>query len=113
MDTQPVLLSHPIGLSHNFVFLPASLIPSITHLLPTINPTLPHLTSHPSPLPSPSNLLPLSGVHSDSTRFTQLRGDQDPPLLAVSSGDRDGLVSGVSPVDVLVNPVYCQALWRG
>lgn len=44
-------------------------------------------------------------IHRDGPRLTQLGGDQNFPLSAVSRGYRDALVARVRPVDVLVDPV--------
>lgn len=52
---------------------------------------------------------PLVWIHGDGPRLTQLTGDQNFPLPAVSRGNRDALVARVSPVDVLVDPVNSQA----
>lgn len=48
-------------------------------------------------------------IHRDGPRLTQLGGDQNFPLPAVSRGYRDALVARVRPVDVLVDPVDSQA----
>lgn len=52
---------------------------------------------------------PLMWIHRDGPRLTQLSGDQNFPLPAISRGNRDALVARVSPVDVLVDPVNSQA----
>lgn len=55
---------------------------------------------------------PLVWIHCDGPRLTQLSGDQNFPLPAISRGNRDALVARVSPVDVLVDPVDSQS-FRG
>lgn len=52
---------------------------------------------------------PLVWIHCDGPRLTQLRGDQNFPLPAISRGNGDALVARVSPVDVLVDPVDSQS----
>lgn len=55
---------------------------------------------------------PLVRIHCDGSRLTQLSGYQHSPLASISRGHRDALVARVGPVDVLMDPVHCQALGR-
>lgn len=56
-------------------------------------------------------LLPLSGVKRNGPWFTQLAVNQHFSLFAISSGDGDGFVSRISPVDVIVDPIDSYAFW--
>lgn len=56
-------------------------------------------------------LSPLSGVKRNRPWFTQLAVNQHFSFFAISSGNRDGFVSRISPVDVIVDPIDSYAFW--
>lgn len=54
---------------------------------------------------------PVVGVQRDAPGLAQVGADEHPPLGGVHRGDGDGLVSGVCPVEVVLEPVQGQAHW--
>lgn len=56
-------------------------------------------------------LSPLSGVKSNRPWFPQLVINQHFSLFSISSSNGDAFVSGVSPVDVIVDPIDSYAFW--
>lgn len=65
-------------------------------------------TSQPSVFHIPSHL-PVVGVQRYAPGLAQVGADEDPPLGGVHRGHRDGLVPGVGPVQVVLQPVQSQA----
>ncbi len=55
---------------------------------------------------SPS--LPVVGIQRYGSGFTEVGVDEDAPLGGVHRGHRDGFVSGVGPVQVVLEPVQSQ-----
>lgn len=56
-------------------------------------------------------LSPLLRSHGDGPRLTQVSVDQDTPPAAVRRSHRDGAVTRVGPVEVVLDPVESQTLW--
>lgn len=52
---------------------------------------------------------PVVGVQRYAPGLAQVGADEDPPLGGVHRGHRDGLVPGVGPVQVVLQPVQSQA----
>lgn len=55
-----------------------------------------------------SSSLPMVGIQRYGSGFTQVGVDEDSSLGGVYRGHRDGFVSGVSPVQVVLEPVQSQ-----
>lgn len=51
-------------------------------------------------------------IQCDTPRFAQIGADEDASLGGVHRGHRDGFVSGVGPVQVVLEPVQSQT-YRG
>ena len=56
--------------------------------------------------------LPPCGINSNGSWLTEVTVEKCPPPASICSGHWDGLVSGIRPVDILMNPVYCQSFRR-
>lgn len=48
------------------------------------------------------------GIQRDAAGLAQVSADEDPPLSRIHRGHRDGLVTGVAPVQVVLQPVQRQ-----
>lgn len=55
-----------------------------------------------------SSSSPVVGIQRNAAGFAQIAADEDPPLGGVRRGHGDGLVSGVCPVEVVLEPVQGQ-----
>lgn len=56
--------------------------------------------------------LPPCGINSNGSWLTEVTVEKCPPPASICSGHWDGLVSRVRPIDILMNPVYCQSFRR-
>lgn len=56
--------------------------------------------------------LPPRGIDSNGSWLTEVSVEKCPPPASICGGHWDGLVSGICPVDVFMNPVYCQTFRR-
>lgn len=56
--------------------------------------------------------LPPCGIDSNGSWLTEVSVEKCPPLASICGGHWDGLVSRICPVDVFMNPVYCQTFRR-
>lgn len=55
-----------------------------------------------------SSSSPVVGIQRYAAGLAQIGADEDPPLGGVRRGHGDGLVSGVGPVEVVLEPVQGQ-----
>lgn len=56
--------------------------------------------------------LPPCGINSNGSWLTEVTVEKCPPPASICSGHWDGLVSRIRPIDVLMDPVYCQSFGR-